>query len=75
MRRLEQRNERSSLLCQRGVVAEIFLGQLLEAEFVCWGEFPCQIEFHGGAQGGGLGHQNTRRRFLKSEQDVGSLGL
>ena len=43
MRRLEQRNECRSLLRECGVVAEIFLRQFLEAEFVLGGEFPSQI--------------------------------
>ena len=43
MRGLEQRNECGRLLGQGGVVAEIFLRQFLEAEFVLGGEFPRQI--------------------------------
>ena len=72
---LEQRNQRRSLLSQSGVVAEILLRQLLEAEFVRRGKFPCQIKFYRGAQGRGLCHQNIGRRLVKFEQDIGGFGL
>ena len=75
MRRVENRQQRGSLLHGGSRVLEIVAGDLAEAEFVFGGEFPQQLHVDIGAQALGLRQQFGWRRLVEREHDVGLLDL
>ncbi|MDH6592824.1 hypothetical protein M2165_002713 [Variovorax sp. TBS-050B] len=75
VRRLEQREQRGGLLCERGLVAEVLGGEFREAELAFGREFPGQVEVHRGGERTRLGDQLGRRRLLEAKHDVGALDL
>jgi hypothetical protein len=71
----EQAHQHGGLLHSRGRGAEVFLGQVFEAEFLNRGDFPNQIDVDVGRQHRRLGHQLTGRRLGKLDQHIGGLDL
>ena len=75
MRSFVQANQSPDLLCSRGIGIEVLARHIGKTEFGLGRKLPSQVELNALADGGGVGQQLGRGRFVKFQKHVGTFDL